>query len=142
FTTDVKGEPQHTAFRFPSLWSELDSAMELGLITRLLKNFIVPMPIPETDCEADWVGGASMILRREMLDEVGLFDETFFLYFEETDLCRRAKRAGWPSHFVRQSHVTHIGSASTGISERGRRRPGYWFDSRRHYFVKNHGRLY
>ena len=60
------------------------------------------------------------------------------LYFEETDLCRRARRAGWPTHYVPESVVTHIGSASTGIKTMSRP-PNYWFDSRQHYFRKNLG---
>jgi N-acetylglucosaminyl-diphospho-decaprenol L-rhamnosyltransferase len=69
---------------------------------------------------------------------VGLFDETFFLYFEETDLCRRAAEAGWPTHFVRESRVEHIGSVSTGMKT-WKRVPGYWFDSRWYYFRKSGG---
>jgi GT2 family glycosyltransferase len=80
-------------------------------------------------------------MRRTMLDKIGLFDETFFLYFEETDLCRRAYLAGYRTVYVRESEVTHIGSVSTGMKA-WTRTPDYWFASRRHYFVKNHGRLY
>ncbi len=81
------------------------------------------------------------MMRQTVLDQIGLFDETFFLYFEETDLCRRAALAGWPTDYVVESRVTHIGSVSTGMKTWGRM-PQYWFDSRRHYFVKNHGHAY
>ena len=80
--------------------------------------------------------------RRRVLEEVDLFDETFFLYFEEVDLCRRARLAGWPTFYIPQSSVAHIGSASTGMKDLKKRTPPYYFDSRRHYFLKNHGRLY
>ena len=96
------------------------------------------MPTPDASGPVDWLAGASMMVRAEVLDAVGLFDEGFFLYFEETDLCRRAARAGWETHFVRDSRVTHVGSASTGMSGWARV-PGYWFDSRWRYFVKHHG---
>jgi hypothetical protein len=86
----------------------------------------------------DWLAGASLMMRRSVLDQIGLFDETFFLYYEETDLCRRATQAGYETHFVRESSVTHIGSASTGMKE-WRTVPRYWFDSRLHYFAKHHG---
>ena len=82
------------------------------------------------------------MIRREVLEDVGLFDEAFFLYFEETDLCLRAKRAGWPTVYVKGSSVTHIGSVSTQYNRGDRPMPTYWFDSRRHYFRKNHGRGY
>ena len=135
------GEPHLTAFRFPTLWSELEGAARTGPITRLLARHVVPLPIPATATPVDWLAGASVMLRTRVLDRIGLFDERFFLYFEETDLCRRAKAAGWPTTYVRASEVTHIGSVSTGMKAWGRT-PGYWFDSRLHYFVKNHGVAY
>jgi len=82
-----------------------------------------------------------MMLRGTMLREIGLFDETFFLYFEETDLCRRARNLDWKAIYVKESKVAHIGSVSTGMKH-WHRIPGYWLDSRRHYFCKNHGYLY
>jgi GT2 family glycosyltransferase len=135
------GEPHQTAFRFPSIWGELEGAARCGPITRLLARHVVPLPIPEGTREVDWLAGASVMMRRSVLDAIGLFDERFFLYFEETDLCRRARLAGWPTVYLRASEVTHIGSASTGMTSWSRT-PGYWFDSRLHYFVKNHGPAY
>ncbi|MGR3465787.1 glycosyltransferase [Limimaricola sp.] len=133
------GVPHPAAFRFPSVWSEIESALRFGPASRLLARRKVWIEIPEHSCRVDWVAGASLMLRREVLDRVQGFDETFFLYFEETDLCRRARVAGFETHFVRDSHVTHIGSVSTGMRE-WRRVPDYWFASRRHYFRKHHGR--
>ena len=140
----VRGEddvPHCTAFRFPSIAGEFEGAARTGIFSRLLKDAIVPMPIPTGPTRLDWTAGASMMLRGAMLREIGLFDETFFLYFEETDLCLRARRAGWETWYIPASRVVHIGSVSTGMKEWARM-PAYWFDSRRHYFVKNHGRLY
>lgn len=135
------GEPHITAFRFPSISSELEGAMKFGPVSRLLGHKAVPLPLPGTSQEVDWLAGASMMMRRTMLEEIGLFDETFFLYFEETDLCLRAARAGWTCHYIRESETAHIGSVSTGMKQ-WTRIPGFWLDSRRHYFVKNHGGLY
>ena len=127
-----------TAFRFPSIASEFESAIRFGPVSRLLKSHRVPMEHVEETQPVDWLAGASLMMRRKVLDEIGLFDETFFLYFEETDLCRRAALAGYGVDFVKESDVTHIGSVSTGMGNWARV-PGYWFDSRLHYFVKNHG---
>ncbi|SFL28366.1 glycosyltransferase [Shimia haliotis] len=132
------GDPHVTAFRFPSVWGELEGAARLGVISRLLNVHVVPLPIPDETTRVDWLAGASMMIRREVLEEIGLFDETFFLYFEETDLCLRASRAGWPTDYVRASEVTHIGSVSTGMKTWSRM-PTYWFDSRLHYFRKTRG---
>lgn len=136
-----EGDPHLTTFRFPSVWSELEGAARFGPISRALKSKRVPIDVPEHTCEVDWLAGASLMMRRETLENIRLFDESFFLYFEETDLCRRAKLAGWPTVFVRESEVTHIGSVSTGMKTWARM-PQYWFDSRLHYFTKNHGWLY
>lgn len=135
------GTPHRTAFRFPSIASELEGAARLGPISRALRHRIVAQPIPEATGCVDWLAGASLMMRQSVLDRIGLFDERFFLYFEETDLCRRAALAGWRTAYVRESEVAHIGSVSTGMKNRARM-PAYWFDSRRHYFVKNHGAGY
>ena len=135
------GDWHCTIFRFPTIWSEIEGGIQFGPVTRLLKKYVVPMPLPDAPTPVDWTAGASLMMRKPVLDEIGLFDETFFLYFEETDLCRRAKLAGWPTVYVPASRVTHIGSASTGMKT-WKRRPAYWFDSRRHYYTKNHGSLY
>lgn len=134
------GAPHTTCFRFPTVWSELEAAAKTGPITRLLRRHVVPQPIPATPARMDWVAGASVMIRQDALDQIGLFDETFFLYYEETDLCLRGLRAGWPTDYNPASKVAHIGSASTGMG-RWKRVPPYWFDSRSRYFRKNHGPL-
>ncbi|MDX2484296.1 MAG: glycosyltransferase family 2 protein, partial [Pseudodonghicola sp.] len=140
----VEGEdakPHCTAFRFPSIAGEFETAARTGPITRVLKHAIVPLPQPEGEMQVDWTAGASLMLRSQMIAQIGGFDETFFLYYEETDLCLRAARAGWACWYLPQSRVTHLGSASTGMT-RWTRTPAYWFESRRHYFTKNHGAAY
>lgn len=136
-----EGEPHTTAFRFPSALGELEAAARTGPVTRLLRRWVVAPDLPATTQRVDWLAGASVMMRRSVLDRIGLFDEVFFLYYEETDLCRRAARAGWPTVYVVDSRVMHIGSVSTGMKD-WRRVPDYWFRSRRHYFEKNHGRAY
>lgn len=137
------GVPHETAFRFHSIASEFEASIRFGPVSKLLSSSIVPiMPIPTEPLEVGWVAGASMILRRRMLDEIGLFDESFFLYYEETDLCLRAKRHGWSTWYVPSASVAHVGSASTGAYTVHKRRPTYWFDSRRYYFEKHFGRGY
>ncbi|WP_342078270.1 glycosyltransferase family 2 protein [Yoonia sp. SS1-5] len=135
------GDWHCTIFRYPTIWSELEGAAKTGPITKLFKKHVIPQPLPAGPKEVDWLAGASMMMRYDTLAEIGLFDETFFLYFEETDLCRRAKLAGWPTVYLPDSQVTHIGSVSTGMKTWARK-PSYWFDSRLHYFVKNHGAAY
>lgn len=136
-----EGEPHRTAFRFPSVLGEFEQNIRFGPVSKLLKSHIVAQPLPTVTTRVDWLAGASMMMRQKVLDEIGLFDEVFFLYFEETDLCRRAAMAGWPTDYVVESRVAHIGSVSTGMKTWGRI-PGFWLDSRLHYYVKNHGAAY
>lgn len=135
------GATHLTTFRFPSIASEFEGAARTGPVSRWLSRRAVPLPTPAGTQDVDWLAGASLMMRREVLDAIGLFDETYFLYFEETDLCLRAARADWRTLFVPDSRVAHIGSVSTGM-KKWDRVPGYWFASRRHYFTKNHGRAY
>lgn len=142
---DADGSHQHSRYRFHSLWSELESGLRLGVITRLLRSRVVAPPLVETPHRIDWVAGASMIIRREVFEDIGLLDPGYFLYFEEVDFCLNARRAGWTCWYVPESRVMHLVGKSSGITnspEDRARRPRYWFESRQRYFVKNHGRMY
>ncbi|NTW52129.1 MAG: glycosyltransferase family 2 protein [Chlorobiaceae bacterium] len=65
----------------------------------------------DTPMEVDWVPGTFTIIRKSMLDAIGAFDERFFIYYEETDLCLRARKAGWKIFFIPDAEVMHIGGA-------------------------------
>jgi hypothetical protein len=133
------------AFRFPSPAGELEAGCRLGVVSRLLRERSVPRTMGTQPEPIDWCSGASMMLRREVLETVGGFDEAFFLYFEEVDLCLRIKAAGWECWYVPESRVMHVRGQSTGVTvleDAPRRLPPYWFESRRRYFVKHHGRAY
>lgn len=134
-------EHQCSPFRFPGLASEFDRGLKLGVVSRLLASRAVAMPPPPHDTPVDWVSGASMILRRTMLEQIGLLDEGFFTYFEDVDLCRRAHRGGWGVWYVPASRVIHLEGVSSGIgSYITKRRPPFWFAARRRYFLKHHGK--
>jgi N-acetylglucosaminyl-diphospho-decaprenol L-rhamnosyltransferase len=133
------------AFRFPSLLSELDSGLRIGAVTNLLQRWVVPREMGDEAEPVDWLPGASMMVRRQVFDDIGLMDEDYFLYYEETDFCLQSQRAGWECWYVPQSRVMHIAGQSTGVTvrtDRPKRLPTYWFESRRRYFIKNHGWLY
>lgn len=140
------GTPQCSAFRFPNVWSELDSGLRLGVVTQLLNQRIVPiLPVTEAIQQVDWVAGASMIVRRQVFETAGLMDEKYFLYFEEVDFCVAAQKAGWSCWYVPESRVVHYVGQSSGVTDtkrKAKRRPTYWFDSRRRFFVKNYGWSY
>lgn len=133
------------AFRFPTLLSEFEQGVKMGLVSRLLSRSRVAMEMGATEAPADWISGASMMIRRQVFDRIGGLDERFFLYFEETEFCHRAKAAGFEVWYVPASRVVHIAGQSTKVTERNvgpRRLPGYWFDSRRLFFTLTHGPAY
>jgi GT2 family glycosyltransferase len=139
------GTPQTAAFRFPSLFGVFEDAIRIGLVSRALDRYRVPPPPRANAHRTDWVNGASMMVRRTLFESVGLMDEGYFLYFEETDFCYRVWRAGWPIWHVPASRVVHLEGQSTGVTGADlakKPRPKYWFDSRARYFRKNLGAGY
>ena len=128
------------AFRFPSWQSEVIAGMQLGLVTRLLDRWVVARRMTGGPQPVDWVSGAALLLRPAMLTRVGGLDENYFLYFEETDFCYRARQMGYATWYVPQSRVSHSEGQSTGLDgAAGKRLPGYWFASRRRYFARTVG---
>lgn len=83
------------AFRFPNIWNELDNGLRLGIVSRLLSRWLVAQSMGDQPQAVDWLPGASMMVRHQVFEQVGLMDDTYFLYFEETDFCLQAHRAGW-----------------------------------------------
>lgn len=139
------GTPWTIAFRFPSVAGEFEAGAKLGIVSRLLEGRAVPRSMGDSPAPIDWCAGASLMLRRQVLEQIGGFDEAFFLYYEEVDLCRRIRAAGWECWYVPESRVMHVRGQSTGVTaldQKPRRLPGYWFESRRRYFLKHHGRGY
>jgi N-acetylglucosaminyl-diphospho-decaprenol L-rhamnosyltransferase len=131
-----------SAFRFPTILSELESGIRLGPVSRMLARHVVMPPVPPGEVPTDWVAGASLMVRREVFDAIGLLDEGYFMYFEEVDFCLKAVKAGWPCWYVPSSRIVHLVGQSSElgvVSETRRRRPRYWFDARRRFFVTNYG---
>jgi GT2 family glycosyltransferase len=142
---DPDGTPQRSAFRFPSVFSEFEGGLRLGIVSKLLARWTIAPPVSDTPHPTDWVAGASMMIRRAVFEDAGLMDEKYFLYYEEVDFCVAAQRAGWPCWYVPESRVVHYVGQSSGVTDtksRPKRRPTYWFDSRRRFFVKNYGWWY
>lgn len=91
----------------------------------------------------DWVPGCYYLIRKELIDQVGLFDPRYFLYYEEVDHCFAAKRAGWEVVFFPGTTVVHIGGESAKkegeISSKSRQIEALQIESEMLYFRKNHG---
>jgi len=123
------GRLQHSAWRFPTPAVAALGLLSLGKVGVRQSGGMEPRPV-------DWVMGAAILLRREALAEVGLFDEEFFLYSEEVDLCLRLRQAGWAvEYFPDVTVVHHESQFSAGIPER---RINEQWRSRHRYWRKHH----
>lgn len=134
------GSVQLSYRKFPSLTWEYFRIILLSKVYRHIKPLRGPLDAvvhaeSSGGCRSvDWVSGACLMTRREVLDQVGLLDERFFMFCEEIDWCYRAKRAGWEIHYLPDACVIHYGG---GSSKRQRLRT-YWMlaKSSYHYFRK------
>ena len=119
------GRHQGSAWRFPTPLVSLVGLPTLGKVGIDQSKGKRPRAV-------DWVVGAALLLRREALDSVGLFDEGFFIYFEEVDLCLRLRRAGWEVRYLPTVSVVHHESQFSAdiperrINEMWRGRHRYW----------------
>ena len=123
------GRLQDSAWRFPT-----PLVSTLGLLT--VGKLGIKQSHGEAARSVDWVMGAALVFRREALEQVGLFDEEFFLYSEEVDLQFRLRQAGWDVHYFPEATVVHHESQfSAEIPER---RINEMWRSRHRYWRKHH----
>jgi len=116
----IDGTPLQSAFRFPTILSELEGGLRLGPVSRLLERQVVTPPVSDSEGPTDWVAGFSLMVRREVFEAVGLLDEGY----------------------VPGSRVVHLVGQSSGVTreeDKRKRRPRYWFEARRRFFLNNHG---
>ena len=114
FTTE--GTVYPSVRHFPSFLDAAGHAL-LGLFNpenRFTRRYNPGPPEPAKAIEADWISGSCFLARRSALEELGGFDETYFMYAEDMDLCWRAHQAGWGIGFTATASVTHVQGASTG----------------------------
>lgn len=95
--------------------------------------------------ECDWLPGCYYLIRREVIDQVGLFDPRYFLYYEEVDHCMRVKQAGWKVVYYPHTTVVHIGGESAKsvaeLNAASRQISTLQIESELLYFRKHHGLL-
>jgi hypothetical protein len=110
------GSFQHSAFSFPGLLQILFDFFPLQnrlLDSRLNGRYPRRWYEANEPFEVDHPLGAALMVRGETLAQVGIFDEQFFMYCEEIDLCRRIKAAGWAIYCVPQAEIVHLVGQST-----------------------------
>jgi len=132
---NADGSKQNSIANFPSLGTEL--------LNKSLLRWLFPKKFPGKErnysepIEVDSVIGACMMVRRDALDQVGLLDEDYFLFLEETDWCYRMKKAGWKIYHIPQAEIYHFqGKSAEEVKKRARVE---FYRSRYHFFKKHRG---
>lgn len=126
----------------PHPLSELVRAANTGLIASALQRYHVVPILSEQPCEPLWMPFACVVIRRAVIDAIGLLDEGFFMYFEDVDYCIRARAAGFKLSYWPRSRVVHLVGKSSNVTakEAARRRaPPYYYAARSRYFAKHFG---
>ncbi|MBV8396313.1 MAG: glycosyltransferase family 2 protein [Actinobacteria bacterium] len=114
---NTDGSLQRSVRGFPTVWrlaTEYLFLRKLAPRTRLLNPLYAGHFRHDHAREVDWVSGAALLVRREAADEVGLFDESYFMFSEEADWMFRFHEAGWSVWFCPDAEVVHVGGASHG----------------------------
>ncbi|MBA7610853.1 N-acetylglucosaminyl-diphospho-decaprenol L-rhamnosyltransferase [subsurface metagenome] len=113
---DNDGQPRNSCRTFPTAWDYLFDSLFLTKLfprSKLFGRFYLTNTTFNEPSEVDVVQGAFFLFKRQVMDDIGLLDERFFMYAEERDFCYRAKAAGWKVYFYPQAAIVHVGSICT-----------------------------
>ncbi|HTK83233.1 MAG TPA: glycosyltransferase family 2 protein [Bacteroidota bacterium] len=122
------GTLQRTGVSFPSLWNTFSESFFLDLLfprSRLFGRHRRLYEDPETAYEVDYVQGSCIMVRRQPLQEAGLLDEEYFMYFDEPELCIKLKGRGWKIMYTPDAEVTHFGASGATFYDELRLRRYY-----------------
>ena len=115
------GTLQPSCRSFPSVWNIFTESFFLYKLfkhSKLFGQYYMSHFDHNTLREVDVVMGAFMLIRREVFEKIGLLDEDYFMYAEETDFCYRAHRAGFKTFFCPEGAIVHIGGGSTTFNRK------------------------
>lgn len=129
-------------FNFPTPIREFFRGARVPVVEKLFPWTSVHIKNLLETREVDWVSGASFMAPKRVIDRVGVMDDGYFLYFEEVDLMKRVRAAGYQVWHVAESCVVHLGGQSTGvdIANRPAPTPDFWFRSRSKFFRDQYGK--
>jgi GT2 family glycosyltransferase len=138
---NADGSLQRSTYPFPSAGDTLLGETGLHLVVRRvpwLRERWWRTWSHDRACQVPWVLGAALVIRRSAFEAVGGFDEGFFMYGEEVDLCRRLTGAGFEVHFAPVASVVHLGGASTAARAQAMQRE--YLVSKRRYLTRHESR--
>ena len=96
----------------------------------MFRRWDVPIPLSDEPMEPGWLSFACALIRRETLEEVGVLDDGYYLYFDDVDYCRRAWGKGWRVLYWPEAHVVHLRGRSNPVkamTKERKRRPKYYY---------------
>jgi hypothetical protein len=138
-----QGTHDDSVFRAPGPVAEFLRLAHTGIFDRALPHLNPVFPESERPIEADWLGFACVLIRREVIARVGMLDEGYFMYFEDIDYCRRVREAGWKVLYWPAPKVVHLLGGSSNVTPEAaarRRAPRYYYEARARYYAKFYGR--
>lgn len=138
------GTPQENCFRMHGPISELIRSANSGPISKLLQDHDLVLPVDSQPKEVAWVSFACVLLRGDMVRNIGPLDEGYFMYYEDAEYCLRAARNGWSIRLSERAKVTHFeggsGPVQASLASKGRL-PIYYWHSRARYLRQAHSNL-
>jgi len=138
------GKQQTSCFNYLTPSNTFLNTANTGFISRLfhlLNINEVAIPFDQhKSTKPEWLSFACILLRGNLIQDIGLMDEGYFMYYEDMDYCHRANMAGWTLSYEHDARVVHLNQgASNQVTIK--RLPRFYFNSRRRYFLKFHGYL-
>lgn len=110
---NADGTAQTSIRRFPGFWDQAGVMLKVhNVFPKLFRRYFAADWSLDEERDVDSVMGACFLIRRELLKDIGALDERYFIWFEEVDYCRTAKKNGWSVRYIPSVSVTHIGGQS------------------------------
>lgn len=136
------GGVQTSCFNYGRPLGEMVSTASTGLITKILSPFgakEIAIQNAKNETRPEWISFCCVMIRNEVFNQVGLMDEEYFMYYEDMDYCRMARKKGWDIIYFTAARVVHLnkGQSNNKLS----RFPAYVYRSRSRYFIKFYGRF-
>jgi len=138
----LDARPQESCFRFHTPVSELISSANTGVITKILGKYNVPFAVSELSAFYDWTSFACVLVRAQVLKDVGLMDDGYFMYFEDVAFSYQAQQAGWKVLNEPRAHVVHLRGGSSPLKSQMKQRkrlPRYYYESRTRFYCQVYG---
>lgn len=136
------GIPQISCFRFPTVLTQMLEAAQTDLISMCFRSHEVPIPISNQIIHPPWTSFACVLIRQEVIEQVGLLDEGYFMYFDDIDYCYRTRAASWDIVHNPDCHIVHLRGGSgpvKAMAAKKKRLPCYYYESRARFYYKVYG---